>query len=44
MRAFDQLAELAGAPLVCTEHFHDPTKRKDHAVEEKLDRFVRELS
>ena len=44
MRAFDQLAELAGAPLVCTELFRDPTKGKDPAVEEKLARFVRELS
>ena len=40
MRAFDQLAELAGTPLVCTELFRDPTKGKDPAVEEKLDRFV----
>lgn len=44
MRAFDQLAELAGTPLVCTELFRDPRTGKDPAVNEKLDRFVREVS
>ena len=44
LRAFDRLAELAGTPLVCTELFRDPRTGKDPAVNEKLDRFVREVS
>lgn len=44
MHAFDQLAELAGTPLAYTELFRDPGEGKDPAVEEKLERFVREVS
>ena len=44
MRAFDQLAELVGAPLVFTELFRDPREGKDPSVEQKLDRFAREVS
>ena len=44
MHAFDQLAELVGAPLGFTELFRDPREGKDPSVEQKLDRFAREVS